>query len=119
MSYVKGFLMAVPNANKQAMRESAAKFAAILKDYGASRVVDCWGDDVPDGSVTDFRRAVKAEDGETIVYSWIEWPSKAARDEAWAKVMADPRMKPDHESMPFDGKRMFWGGFAPMIDTNA
>jgi uncharacterized protein YbaA (DUF1428 family) len=79
-------------------------------------VVEGWGDDVPDGKVTDFRRAVKAEDGETVVCSWIEWPSKAVRDEAWQKIMADPRMQPDKDNMPFDGKRMFWGGFAPVID---
>src|SRR5882757_2187239 len=97
----------------------AEKAAAVFKEYGAVRVVEGWGDDVPDGQITDFRRAVKAEDGETIVYSWIEWPSKAARDEAWAKVMADPRMQPDKENMPFDGQRMFWGGFAPILAQSA
>ena len=114
--YTDGFVVPVPAGKRDAYREMAQKAAAVFKEYGAVRVVEGWGDDVPDGQVTDFRRAVKAEDGETIVYSWIEWPSKAARDEAWAKVMADPRMQPDHENMPFDGKRMFWGGFAPIID---
>ncbi len=115
MSYVEGFLMAVPNANKQALRESAAKFAAILKDYGASRVVDCWGDDVPDGSVTDFRRAVKAEAQETVVFAWAEWPSKKMRDEANAKLRSDARLQPS--DMPFDGKRMIFGGFEVLHDS--
>jgi uncharacterized protein YbaA (DUF1428 family) len=116
--YTDGFVVPVPAGKRDAYRDMAAKAAAIFREFGAVRVVEGWGDDVPDGKVTDFRRAVKAETGENVVYSWIEWPSKAARDEGWAKVMADPRMKPDHANMPFDGKRMFWGGFAPMIDTN-
>jgi uncharacterized protein YbaA (DUF1428 family) len=114
--YTDGFVVPVPAGKRDAYREMAEKAAAVFKEYGAVRVVEGWGDDVPDGQVTDFRRAVKAEDGETIVYSWIEWPSKAVRDEAWAKVMADPRMQPDVANMPFDGKRMFWGGFAPIVD---
>jgi uncharacterized protein YbaA (DUF1428 family) len=116
MGYADGFVAPVPEGKKEAYREMAAKAAAVFKEYGAVRVVEGWGDDVPDGKVTDFRRAVKAETGENVVYSWIEWPSKAARDEGWAKVMADERMKPDFDNMPFDPKRMFWGGFAPIID---
>jgi uncharacterized protein YbaA (DUF1428 family) len=116
--YTDGFVVPVPEDKRDAYREMASKAAAIFREYGAVRVLEGWGDDVPEGKVTDFRRAVNAEDGETVVYSWIEWPSKAVRDEAWAKVMADPRMQPDHANMPFDGKRMFWGGFAPLVDTN-
>jgi uncharacterized protein YbaA (DUF1428 family) len=116
--YTDGFVVPVPAGKRDAYREMAAKAAAVFKEYGAVRVVEGWGDDVPDGKVTDFRRAVNAEEGENVVYSWIEWPSRAARVEAWAKVMADPRMQPDHENMPFDGKRMFWGGFAPIIDSD-
>jgi uncharacterized protein YbaA (DUF1428 family) len=116
MGYADGFVVPVPEGKKEAYREMAAKAAAVFKEFGAVRVVEAWGDDVPDGKVTDFRRAVKAEDGENIVYSWIEWPSKEVRDEGWAKVMADERMKPDFDNMPFDGKRMFWGGFAPVVD---
>ena len=97
------------------MAETAA---GMFREYGAVRVLEGWGDAVPDGKVTDFRRATKAEEGENVVYSWIEWPSKAVRDEAWAKVMADPRMAPYQNAMPFDGKRMFWGGFVPLIDSN-
>jgi uncharacterized protein YbaA (DUF1428 family) len=114
--YIDGFLVAVPSANKDAYLEMAQKAAAVFIEYGASRVVEAWGDDVPDGKVTDHRKAVKAEDGEETVFSWIEWPSKQSRDETWAKIMEDPRMKPDHDNMPFDGKRVVYGGFAPVID---
>jgi uncharacterized protein YbaA (DUF1428 family) len=116
--YTDGFVVPVPAAKREAYRQMAAKAAAIFREYGAVRVVEGWGDDVPEGKLTDFRRAVQAEADEAVVYSWIEWPSKEIRTQAWAKVMADPRMKPDLENMPFDGKRMFWGGFAPLIDTN-
>lgn len=114
--YADGFVVAVPEANRDAYRDMAAKAAAIFREYGATRVVEAWGDDVPQGKVTDFRGAVKAEEGEQVVYSWIEWPSKEQRDESWAKIMDDPRMKPDHDNMPFDGKRMIWGGFAPLLE---
>jgi uncharacterized protein YbaA (DUF1428 family) len=116
MSYVDGFVIPVPTAKKTAYREMSEKAARIFKEYGATRVVECWGDDVPDGKVTDFKGAVKAEAGETIVFSWIEWPSKKIRDEGNEKMKTDPRMKmtPD---MPFDGKRMIWGGFEPLLDA--
>lgn len=115
MSYIDGFVIPVPSENKEAFRASAAKFAPIFIEHGATRVVECWGDDVPDGKVTDFRRAVQAAAGETIVFSWIVWPSKSARDEGNRKIMADPRMS--GLDMPFDGKRMIFGGFAPIVDT--
>jgi uncharacterized protein YbaA (DUF1428 family) len=85
-----------------------------MKEYGATRTVDAWGDDVPDGKVTDFKGAVKATEGETVVYSWIEWPSKEARDKGWDAAMKDPRMK--DMKMPFDGQRLIYGGFAPLLD---
>ena len=81
-------------------------------------VVEAWGDDVPEGKVTDFNRAVQAQDGEGIVYSYVEWPDKETRDQAWQKMMSDPDMQPGME-VPFDGKRMFWGGFRPILDTAA
>ncbi|HST36777.1 MAG TPA: DUF1428 domain-containing protein [Allosphingosinicella sp.] len=115
--YTDGFVVAVPEENKEAYRAMAQKAATVFEEYGAVRVVEAWGDDVPDGKVTDFRRAVKAKEGEVVVFSWVEWPSKQARDDGWAKVMADERMKPDHDNMPFDGMRMFWGGFAPLVDA--
>jgi uncharacterized protein YbaA (DUF1428 family) len=105
----------VPSGNKEAYREMAAKMAALFKEYGAIRVVEAWGDDVPDGKVTDYKGAVKATADEKVVYSWIEWPSKEVRDEGWKKIMADQRMHAG--TMPFDGKRMIYGGFAPILDA--
>lgn len=116
MKYVDGFVVAVPADKKEAYIALAAKAAPLFKEFGATRVVECWADDVPDGKLTDFRMAVKAEDNEEVVFSWIEYPSKEVRDAANAKMMADPRMKEMGESMPFDGKRMIYGGFAPILD---
>ena len=116
MSYVDGFVIPVPAGKKEAYRKMASTAAPIFMEYGATRVVECWGDDVPDGKVTDFKRAVQAEPGECVVFSWIIWPSKAVRDEGSKKVMADPRLQPGPD-MPFDGKRMIFGGFAPLLDT--
>ena len=113
-TYADGFVLPVPAANKDAYLKMARDAWANFKKHGATRLVEAWGDDVPDGKVTDYRRAVKAEEGETVVFSFIEWPNKATRDAAWAKMMADESMKPDGD-MPFDGKRMFWGGFQPVV----
>jgi uncharacterized protein YbaA (DUF1428 family) len=115
--YADGYVVPVPKGNKQAYRDMAAKAAAVFKEYGATRIVEAWGDDVPDGEVTDFKRAVKAKEGENVVFSFVEWPDKATRDAAWPKIMEDKRMQPDPEKMPFDGKRMFWGGFRPILDA--
>jgi uncharacterized protein YbaA (DUF1428 family) len=115
MGYVDGSLLPVPAANKDAYRDMAVRYAAVFKEHGAIRVVDAWGDDVPDGKVTDYKGAVKATGDEKVVYSWIEWPSKEIRDEGWKKVFADPRMQ--SQTMPFDGKRMVHGGFAPILDV--
>ena len=112
MDYIEGFVAAVPAANKEAYRLHAAEAAPLFKEFGATRVVECWGDDVPDGEITDFRGAVKAEDGEVVVFSWIEYPSKQARDKATEKIMTDPRMKEMGDHMPFDARRMIFGGFA-------
>ena len=114
--YADGYVIPVPNGKKEAYRELAAKAADVYKEYGATRVVEAWGDDVPDGKVTDFKRAVKATPNESVVFSFVEWPDKATRDEGWKKVMKDPRMQPDKDNMPFDSQRMFWGGFAPLLD---
>lgn len=116
MTYVDGFVLAVPAANKQAYLELAARMVPIFKEFGATRVVECWGDDVPDGKLTDFRGAVKATEDEVVVFSWIEYPSKEVRDAANSKMQSDPRMKPQGEIVPFDGKRMIFGGFLPILD---
>lgn len=116
MKYVDGFVVAVPAENKEAYRELAAKSAPLFKEFGATRVVECWSDDVPDGKLTDFRMAVKAQAGEEVVFSWIEYPSKEVRDAANAKMMSDPRIKALSDSLPFDGKRMIFGGFVPLLD---
>ncbi|KZD11919.1 DUF1428 domain-containing protein [Oceanibaculum pacificum] len=117
MKYVEGFVCAVPAANKQAYIAHAAKAAKLVKEYGVSRMVECWGDDVPDGTVTDFRGAVKAQADEVVVFSWFEYPSKEVRDAAMQKMMSDPRMKDMAGEMPFDGKRMIFGGFVPILDV--
>ena len=113
--YVDGIVLAVPHDNKDAYKAMADKTSTMFRKYGAVRVVEGWGDDVPEGKVTDFHRAVKAKEGENVVYSFIEWPDKATRDTAWGKIMEDPAMQPEGE-MPFDGQRMFWGGFDPLLD---
>jgi uncharacterized protein YbaA (DUF1428 family) len=119
MSYVDGFVIAVPKANKQTFIEHAKKGDSVFADLGATRILECWGDDVPDGKVTDFRRAVQAKEDETVVFSWIEWPDKDTRDKAMSKMndlmKTDPRMNPETNPMPFDGKRMIFGGFAPVV----
>lgn len=115
--YTDGFVVPVPEANTDAYREMAAKMAKVFREHGANRVVEALSDDVSRGDVTDYYRAVKAEDGEKIVFSFIEWPDKATRDQAWQKIMVDETMKPEGD-MPFSGQRMFWGGFEPLFDTS-
>jgi uncharacterized protein YbaA (DUF1428 family) len=117
VSYIDGFLTPVPSASREAYRKHASEAAAIFKEFGATSVVECWGDDVPEGKVTSFTMAVKREPNETVVFSWIAWPSRAVRDEAWKKVMADPRMQPGAMAMPFDGKRLIYGGFEVLLQA--
>ena len=112
-NFTDGFVVPVPEGKREAYRELAARMAKVFRQHGASRVIESIADDVKHGEVTDFYRAVNAEDGETVVFSFVEWPDKQTRDAGWAKIMADERMKPD--DMPFDGKRMFWGGFRPVV----
>ena len=110
MSYVDGFVAPVKATDRDAYLAHARKMDAIFLEFGALRVVECWGDDVPDGKVTDFRRAVQAKEGETVAFGWIEWPDRATRDAGMARLRTDPRMSA--EPMPFDGQRMIYGGFA-------
>jgi uncharacterized protein YbaA (DUF1428 family) len=118
MTYVDGFVMAVPTSRKQEFIEHAGKADPVFIEFGATRVLECWGEDIPDGKVTDFRRAVQAKEDETVVFSWIEWPDKATRDAGMAKVMEDPRLQPEANPMPFDGRRMIYGTFAPVVDID-
>ena len=115
MSYIDGFVIAVPTAGKEKFVHHAKDIGNVFMQLGAARILECWGDDVPDGKLTDFRRAVQAKDDETVVFSWVEWPDKAMRDEAMKKVMADPRMKQEQDAMLFDGKRLIFGGFSPVV----
>lgn len=114
--YTDGYVLPVPNAKKEAYTKMAEKAAPIFREYGATRVVEAWGDDIKDGKVTDYKKAVKAEADENVVFSYVEWPDKQTRNDAWAKIMEDERMKPEGD-MPFDGQRMFWGGFEKIVDT--
>jgi uncharacterized protein YbaA (DUF1428 family) len=119
MSYVDGYVIAVPTANKEAFVALAKSFDGMFIEFGAIRVLECWGDDVPDGKQTDFKRAVQATADETVVFSWVEWPDKATRDAASAAIQE--RMKTDERFDPvknppcFDGKRMIFGGFTPIF----
>lgn len=118
MSYVDGFVVPVPHDKKEAYRAMADKAMPIFREFGALETVEAWGSDLPRGKNTDFFMAVKAQEQENVVFSWIRWPSKEVRDAAWEKIMADERMKPEGD-MPFDGQRMFWGGFDVIVDSNA
>ena len=115
MNYVDGFVAAVPVANKDAYLAHAQEALTIFKECGALRMVECWGDDVPDGKVTDFKSAVKAREDEVVIFSWIEWPSKDVRDAGMKQMMQDARMK--EMKMPFDGQRMIYGGFQMILNA--
>ena len=113
MPYIEGFVAAVPTANKEAYIRHAREAAAYFKSLGATRLVECWGDDVPKGALTDFYKATQAKDDETPIFSWVEYPDRATRDAA-NKAMTEGDMP--GTDMPFDSKRMFWGGFEMVVD---
>lgn len=119
MTYISGFAIAVPRSNRQKFIDHAQTANEVFLELGATRVLECWGDSVPEGEVTDFRRAVQAKEDEEVVFSWIEWPDKATSDDAMAKMgelmKTDPRLDPEKNPMPFDGKRMIFGGFVPVV----
>ncbi len=117
MTYVDGFVAAVPTANKERYIRHASDAATVFKEYGALKMVECWGDDVPDGEVTSFPMAVKCKPDETVIFSWLVWPSRAVRDQAMPRIMEDPRLQPDVNPMPFDGKRLIYGGFEVVVDS--
>ncbi|MCO6441198.1 MAG: DUF1428 domain-containing protein [Nitrococcus mobilis] len=116
MTYVDGFVAAVPTQNKERYVHHAKQAAAVFKEHGALQVVECWGDDVPEGEVTSFPMAVQRQPDETVVFAWITWPSREIRNQGMEKVMSDPRMQPESNPMPFDGKRLIYGGFEVIVD---
>lgn len=116
MSYVDGFVLAVPKDNLDAYRKMASDAGAVWMEHGALAYVECIGDDVPYGELTSFPRAVQAKENEVVVFSWIVYESRETRDAVNAKVMADPRLKPDWDTMPFDAKRMIYGGFKSFLE---
>lgn len=123
MAYIDGFIIAVPTANKQKFIDHANGADSIFIEFGATRVLECWQDDIAHGKQTDFFRAVDAREDESVVFSWIEWPDKATRDAAMARMMdesnPDPRLDPEKNPMPFDGMRMVYGGFTPIIELKS
>ncbi len=123
MAYIDGFVIAVPKSNREKFTTHANTGDTMFMELGATRIIECWEDDVPDGKLTDFRKAVQATPDEAVVFSWIEWPDKATRDKAMATIMnpdnADPRMDPTKNPVPFDGKRMIYGGFTPVVTMEA
>ncbi len=117
MSYIDGFVCAVPTENKEKYRKHVEKIALVFKKYGAEKTVDCWGDDVPEGKLTSFPLAVKCQSNETVVFSWIHWPSKKVRDEAMPKIFDDPDCDPQKNPWPMDMKRVIFGGFEILLET--
>ncbi|MBV8652582.1 MAG: DUF1428 domain-containing protein [Alphaproteobacteria bacterium] len=117
MTYVDGFVAAVPTTNREKYKKHAEDAAVVFKEHGALKFVECWGDDVPEGKLTSFPMAVKRKDDETVVFSWIIWPSRQVRDQGMEKVMADPRAQWDKNPMPFDGKRLIYGGFEMIVEA--
>ena len=117
--YVQGFIVPVPADKQDAYREVAEKFWPIAHDNGAIEHVEAWEADVSDGKQTDFRRAVALEEGEKVVFSWVTWPDKATCDAGSKKMMEDPRMDPKVNPMPFDGARMIFGGFTPVVELES
>ena len=117
MNYVDGYVIPVPTANRDTYRRIAEIAAAVFKENGALTVVECWGDDVPEGKLTSFPLAVQRKEDETVVFSWITWPSKSVRDEGMKRAMEDGRLQASMDPMPFDGKRMIFGGFQVIVSA--
>jgi uncharacterized protein YbaA (DUF1428 family) len=119
MRYVDGYVLPVPKKNLQAYRRMAQTAGKVWRDHGALEFIECVADDVKPGKQTSFPQSVKLKPGETVMFSWIVFKSRAHRDRVNAKVMKDPRLAKmmDPKAMPFDGKRMFWGGFKVLVDA--
>lgn len=119
MTCITGFVGAVPTANRDAFVRHTELSATAFRDHGLSSAVECWGDDVPDGKLTSFPKAVLAEENETVIFSWFQWPSHQALEVGMRNAMEDPRLGPEQNPMPFDGKRVIWGNFAPLLELGA
>ena len=119
MPYIDGFVAAVPTGNRDAFVTHAKRAWPIFQELGAIAQWECWGDQVPPGEVTSFAMSVQARDDETVVFSWVAWPDQATRDAGWEKMMADPDMAEKMGEMPFDAKRMIYGGFTPVVMEGA
>ncbi len=117
MTYVDGFLLAVPSANKETYRKYAEEVASVFKEHGALSLVECWGDDVPEGKINSMHTAVMRQPGESVVFSWITWPDKTTRDAGMKKIAEDPRTPSTMRAMPFDGSRMIFGGFEMIVNA--
>ncbi|MFM0206154.1 DUF1428 domain-containing protein [Paraburkholderia sediminicola] len=117
MTYIDGFVVPVATVDREKYIKQAEMAAGVFKENGALQVVECWGDDVPDGKLTSFPMAVKRKDDETVVFSWVVWPSRQVRDKGMKAVMEDPRLQSDVNPMPFDGKRLIYGGFEVIVDV--
>jgi len=115
--YIDGFILPLRDDKLEEYKPMAEMFAKKAKQEGAIGSLEAIGDGLEHGHTTDYFKAVKAEDGENVVFSFVVWPDKATRDSGWEKIMADPDMQPGAMTMPFDGKRMFWGGFKPFVSS--
>lgn len=116
MTYIDAYVAAVPTANRAAYLEHTTQVGPVFKEHGALSITECWGDDIPDGEVTSFPLAVKCAADETVVLGWVVWPSKEVRDRGMAAMMEDSRMSPENAPMPFDGKRLIYGGFDLLLE---
>src|SRR5215469_9024931 len=117
MTYFEGFALSVPTAKKQAFLDHARRLSPLIREFGVERQLETWGNDVPHGKVTDFYRSVDAKDDETVVVSWFEYPSRAARDAANEKFRTDPRAEAFSQDIPFDARKMIMGGFEGLVET--
>ena len=117
MTYIDGFILPISDEKVAEYTPMAETFARKAKEQGALGSLEALGDGLEHGHTTDFYKAVQAQDGENVIFSFVIWPDKATRDKGWQAIMADPEMQPGMQAMPFDGKRMFWGGFKPFVNS--
>ena len=115
MTYIDGIVCAVPTAKKAEYKAHAEEAASLFKKYGALSITECWGDDIPEGKTNSLHTAVMRKPEETVVLSWITWPSKSDRDKGWQDIMQCPEMA--GQSLPFDGSRMIFGGFDVLLEA--